>query len=85
MSLTKPKPKENPMKPLVTFRSDRCKGCGLCVSVCPKSILWLDETVTNIKGYHPSGITDQDKCIACGNCARICPDSVITVTRTKED
>ena len=61
-----------------------CTGCTLCVSVCPKEILWLNEKVTNIKGYHPSGITDQSKCIACGNCARICPDSVITVLRHKE-
>ena len=73
------------MKAKVTFRLERCKGCGLCVSVCPKKILRLDETVTNIKGYHPSGITDQGLCIACGNCARICPDSVITVTKNLEE
>ena len=73
------------MRPEVIFNLDRCKGCGLCVSVCPKQILWLNEAVVNIKGYHPSGITDQSKCIACGNCARICPDSVITVLRHKEE
>lgn len=73
------------MKGIVTFNLDRCKGCGLCVSVCPKQILRLDETVTNIKGYHPSGIFDPESCIACGNCARICPDSVITVQRIVEE
>lgn len=73
------------MRPEVIFNLDRCKGCGLCVSVCPKQILWINEKVTNIKGYHPSGITDQSLCIACGNCARICPDSVITVLRHKEE
>ncbi|NLD01915.1 MAG: 4Fe-4S binding protein [Clostridiales bacterium] len=73
------------MKGLVTFNLDRCKGCGLCVSVCPKQILRIDESITNIKGYHPSSIIDQDQCIACGNCARICPDSVITVRRIVED
>ena len=73
------------MKGIVTFKLDRCKGCGLCVSVCPKQILKLNENVTNIKGYHPSGIIDQDACIACGNCARICPDSVITVQRVTEE
>lgn len=72
------------MKGIVTFNLDRCKGCGLCVSVCPKQILRLNETVTNIKGYYPCGIIDQDQCIACGNCARICPDSVITVERIVE-
>lgn len=73
------------MKGLVTFNLDRCKGCGLCVSVCPKQILRIDESITNIKGYHPSSIIDQNQCIACGNCARICPDSVITVRRIVED
>ena len=23
----------------VTFKTDLCKGCGLCVSACPKHIL----------------------------------------------
>ena len=73
------------MKGIVTFKLDRCKGCGLCVSVCPKQILRLNESVTNIKGYHPSSIIDQDACIACGNCARICPDSGITVQRVTEE
>jgi 2-oxoglutarate ferredoxin oxidoreductase subunit delta len=69
----------------VIFNLNRCKGCGLCVSICPKQLLRLDETVTNIKGYHPAAISDQGKCIACGNCARICPDSVITVKKHKKE
>ena len=73
------------MKARVIINQDRCKGCSLCVNIYPKAILRIDETVTNVKGYHPAGIVDQEKCIACGNCARICPDSVITVTKTKED
>ena len=73
------------MKGKVTFDQDRCKGCGLCVHVCPKHTLALDQNVTNAKGYHPSGAVHPESCIACGNCARICPDSVITVERLKED
>ena len=46
---------------------------------------FVNQSITNIKGYHPSSIIDQDQCIACGNCARICPDSVITVRRIVED
>ena len=65
----------------VTFDRDRCKGCELCVSVCPKHIVAIDLDVINRKGYHPSGVVDMAACIACASCAKICPDSVITVEK----
>ena len=65
----------------VTFRTERCKGCGLCVDVCPKKILALDTAALNGKGYHPAVITDQAKCIACAMCATMCPDCVIKVEK----
>lgn len=65
----------------VTFQEDLCKGCGLCVSVCPTNVLALDDTNLNKKGYHPAGAVNPDKCIACMNCALICPDLVITVEK----
>ncbi|MGN1345952.1 MAG: ferredoxin family protein [Eubacteriales bacterium] len=65
----------------VTFRTERCKGCGLCVEACPKKILTLDETMLNSKGYHPAKMTAQEKCIACAMCAMMCPDCVIKVEK----
>ena len=35
----------------VTIDKDTCKGCGLCVTVCPKGILRLSESEINAKGY----------------------------------
>jgi len=58
-----------------------CKGCRLCIDVCPKKILDLDTTKVNPKGYNPVVCTDMSPCTACAICARICPDSVITVER----
>lgn len=60
---------------------DTCKGCGLCVTACPKKILAINTGKLNAKGYHPIGITDQDACIACAACARICPDVAIEVEK----
>ncbi len=65
----------------VTFEEDLCKGCGLCVTVCPVDIISLDKGRLNKKGYYPAGIEEMDKCIACANCATVCPDLVITVER----
>lgn len=64
----------------LTFRQDRCKGCGLCVAVCPKHILTL-ESGTNVKGYHPASCTDEAACIGCASCAKMCPDSIITIEK----
>ena len=37
-------------KAKVVIRKDRCKGCELCISVCPKHILAIDDTEVNING-----------------------------------
>jgi len=71
------------MKGRVVFGTDRCKGCGLCVSVCPVKILSLDDQSINAQGYHPAICIDQARCIACANCALMCPDVVISVFRTE--
>lgn len=66
----------------LTFRDDRCKGCGLCISVCPKQIIEFKDTL-NVKGYNPATVKPEnmDKCIACASCARNCPDVVITIEK----
>ena len=65
----------------VTFNEERCKGCGLCVTACPKGIVSLAKDKINAKGYHPAGVSEQEKCIGCASCALMCPDTVITVER----
>ena len=56
-----------------------CKGCGLCVDVCPHHVLELDTSVVNELGYHPTRLTDAAACTSCVLCARVCPDAVFTV------
>jgi len=67
----------------VSFQRDRCKGCELCILVCPKHIIEIDNETTNRKGYHPAVVKEENMgaCIACASCAKMCPDSIITVER----
>lgn len=69
----------------VTFRDERCKGCGLCVEACPKKIVKLSTDRINSKGYHPACVIEMDKCIGCAFCATMCPDMVITVYKNIEE
>ena len=55
---------------------DRCKGCGFCVTYCPKDVLVLSENF-NKKGYHYPDIVKEGLCVNCGLCANICPEFAI--------
>lgn len=60
---------------------ERCKGCGLCVTVCPKGRIIISKR-SNKSGYFPAEVTNIE-CTACAMCAIICPDAVIEVYRDK--
>ncbi len=62
----------------LTFHAERCKGCGLCVPVCPKKIVSMGHQV-NSKGYAPAGVENEEACIGCASCAVMCPDGAIEI------
>ena len=68
----------------ITFDTDACKGCGLCVDACPRKIVELDKSKLNAKGFHPAHVTDASRCIACAMCAIMCPHVVIKVEKDVE-
>ena len=63
---------------------DRCKGCGLCVAVCPKSVLELSDQV-NTKGYFPAYQARPEDCIHCALCCTMCPDVAISISETQKE
>ncbi len=63
--------------------SDRCKGCGLCVTICPKHVLEISEKV-NTKGYFPAFQARPEDCIKCALCCSMCPDVAITITGAED-
>ncbi|MBI3005529.1 MAG: 4Fe-4S dicluster domain-containing protein [Ignavibacteriales bacterium] len=63
----------------VLIAQEVCKGCELCIAVCPQECLGLSEHL-NIRGYRYVRLI-QETCTGCINCALVCPDSAITVFR----
>ncbi|MDD4981424.1 MAG: 4Fe-4S dicluster domain-containing protein [Candidatus Omnitrophota bacterium] len=64
--------------PKITINRDKCKGCLLCISVCPKKLISV-ETSLNAKGLSPVKFKDNGECLGCVQCAVICPDCCIEV------
>lgn len=58
-----------------------CKGCNICVQVCPKDVLELSPE-RNEKGYNVCQVVNLEECILCKQCEINCPDLAISV---KED
>ena len=53
------------------YTSDKCRGCGRCVEVCPHGVFTLENK--------RAVITDKDLCMECGACARNCDFGAIYV------
>ena len=63
-------------KKTVRIKRDRCKGCDLCIHVCPQNILERSKSVSQ-KGLHYVVLKDAEKCTGCGMCVLMCPDVAI--------
>jgi 2-oxoglutarate ferredoxin oxidoreductase subunit delta len=61
---------------------DQCKGCGYCISFCPKKVLEESEEI-NARGVHPPKVVDESQCILCSFCSAVCPDFAIFVVERK--
>jgi len=63
------------------INSELCKGCGLCVAICPKIVLSMSKKTNNM-GI-PFAVYDMSgNCTACKNCAIICPDRAISIYKS---
>jgi len=72
----------------LTINEERCKGCNLCVLVCPYSI-FREGSAPNIRGIFVPELDRPERCPncrlqklygrrLCGVCQMICPDQAIS-------
>jgi len=64
----------------VTIDIETCKGCVLCIPVCPPKVLEMS-TAVNVRGYRYPLLLEG--CTGCELCAKICPDFCIDVYRAE--
>jgi len=59
----------------LTLDKNWCKGCGICVELCPREAISLKPIVRPIEGRAepPQIDIDVEKCQYCGICNAICP------------
>jgi 2-oxoglutarate ferredoxin oxidoreductase subunit delta len=58
--------------------TERCKGCNICIELCPKEVL-QESPQMNAKGYHYPEIQPgkEEACIHCEFCSMVCPEFAI--------
>ena len=55
-----------------------CKGCLICVEMCPRHVFDVDEA-TYVEGVHPVVAARPGDCSKCMQCELLCPDLAIDV------
>lgn len=71
-----------PNMPQIKINNNFCKGCMLCIPVCPNDALEISHLL-NAYGIHYAAFKRDGVCTGCKNCASICPDVAIEIYNGK--
>lgn len=56
----------------ITLHEKACRGCEMCVDICPTAVFTFDSTRQLAEIKHP------EDCIACLSCAYLCPSKALS-------
>lgn len=74
--ISKAKPPKPKIQMKIVIEANYCKGCGYCISACPKEVLAFTKDI-NSRGIEIAEVVHPDNCIQCRNCELACPDLAI--------
>lgn len=58
--------------PFMEVDAELCKGCQLCLDVCPKHVIAISDKLNSFS-YHPAYYIGEG-CTGCGLCFYACPE-----------
>jgi 2-oxoglutarate ferredoxin oxidoreductase subunit delta len=67
----------------ITIDDQFCKGCNLCIEVCPRKVFGNGRKRSRA-GYAMPQVSDLGKCTVCFLCEMTCPDLALTVIEEKQ-
>ena len=68
---------------MIQINKDACKGCGICIAMCPVKILEFSNDLNKI-GVHYPIVLDETECTECENCMIYCPDFAMVVIKNEK-
>lgn len=68
---------------MIQINKDACKGCGICIAMCPVKILEFSNDLNKV-GVHYPKVIDETKCTQCENCMIYCPDFAMVVIKNEK-
>jgi len=76
-----------PLHHVLKLDSDKCVGCGICVSICPEEAPKLFPVVISDGKLVKKTLIDFDctKCTFCGECVVLCPTTALRIEVNGEE
>jgi len=66
---------------VLSVNKDRCKGCKICVAVCPHDALAMGDVKSHRNVVNP---VENGNCVGCQECVLACPDFALSIQKLRD-
>jgi 2-oxoglutarate ferredoxin oxidoreductase subunit delta len=63
----------------IIIDEEYCKGCNICVELCPKDVFESSGKI-NTRGYYTPIISRLEQCDGCKICDLVCPEMSVILS-----
>jgi len=67
---------------MIEINQGWCKGCYICIEVCPQEVLGKSNIISD-KGFFQVSVINVESCKGCRECEYFCPDHAIKIAKRK--